>query len=279
MTLTSTAQQWYTVSWVVELFAYLERADLDAEWAGGGGKAIVGLGFTTCPSDPRPNARTSPALANVVNSGLPDMDYATAGAPINSIAAGVFHNLHRYPARTVSLDYLSTHDGSTNTVMLSENVQATQWADPNGVLMTPWQAEMCIVWWRWSDYTNNAFTPKTCRPTSTQSQGVVNINAGRDETGSIPAGGFAPTDQDPLDYPTLNFFTNGWVNTANADDFLAYARPSSRHPGGVIMAFCDGHTQFVADTLDYSVYRQIMTPYGRLCNVLGAFNASTISSR
>jgi prepilin-type processing-associated H-X9-DG protein len=40
-------------------------------------------------------------------------------------------------------------------------------------------------------------------------------------------------------------------------------RPSSRHPGGVVMTFCDGRQQFVSDTLDYLVYQHIMTPDGQ----------------
>ena len=41
---------------------------------------------------------------------------------------------------------------------------------------------------------------------------------------------------------------------------IRYARPSSYHPGGVIAAFCDGHTQFISDEIDYIVYQHLMTP-------------------
>ncbi|MCG8586665.1 MAG: DUF1559 domain-containing protein [Pirellulales bacterium] len=43
---------------------------------------------------------------------------------------------------------------------------------------------------------------------------------------------------------------------------LAHARPSSFHKGGVNIAMCDGRVLFVRQTIDYHVYRQLMTPFG-----------------
>lgn len=37
-------------------------------------------------------------------------------------------------------------------------------------------------------------------------------------------------------------------------------RPSSNHPGGVNVVFCDGHVDFITDDIDYSVYQHLMTP-------------------
>src|SRR5881396_2632595 len=42
------------------------------------------------------------------------------------------------------------------------------------------------------------------------------------------------------------------------------ARPSSNHPGGVNVAFCDGHAQFVRQDMDYRVYVALMTPNGTM---------------
>jgi prepilin-type processing-associated H-X9-DG protein len=44
---------------------------------------------------------------------------------------------------------------------------------------------------------------------------------------------------------------------------LDAARPSSAHSGGVNSAFCDGNMRFLSDELDYDVYKQLMTSYGR----------------
>lgn len=261
-------QMWFTTSWVVELFGYMERADLEAEWnASGAGytsKPCVHLGFNVCPSNPRPDSRTAPVLNYVVNAGLPDTDVLNQ-TPMDSINAGVFHNLHIHPGRVVSLDYLSTHDGSQNTVMLSENVHATQWAFPSNTGRTPWEAEVGMVWWRtWQ----GGFVP----PAPYGS--YIGINAGRDVTpdgGSIPPGDIDPA----LAYPPESN-PNGWTTSNMATEYLAFARPSSRHPGGVIMTFCDGHTQFVADTIDYGVFQHIMTPYGKAYG-LGVFDSGQIT--
>ena len=39
----------------------------------------------------------------------------------------------------------------------------------------------------------------------------------------------------------------------------ALARPSSNHPGGAVMAFCDGHTEFAKDSLRPDVYAQLLS--------------------
>jgi prepilin-type N-terminal cleavage/methylation domain-containing protein/prepilin-type processing-associated H-X9-DG protein len=42
-----------------------------------------------------------------------------------------------------------------------------------------------------------------------------------------------------------------------------FARPSSFHPGGVVVVFCDGHTTFLNDSIDYAVYGQLMSSRGK----------------
>jgi hypothetical protein len=46
-------------------------------------------------------------------------------------------------------------------------------------------------------------------------------------------------------------------------DMIPYARPKSGHPTGVVLAFCDGRTQFVHESLDYVVYTRLMTSNGK----------------
>lgn len=43
---------------------------------------------------------------------------------------------------------------------------------------------------------------------------------------------------------------------------LNTARPSSNHPGGFQVAFCDGSVKFLSEDIDYRVYCRLMTPYG-----------------
>jgi prepilin-type processing-associated H-X9-DG protein len=39
----------------------------------------------------------------------------------------------------------------------------------------------------------------------------------------------------------------------------------SRHSGGLNVAFCDGHAQFLRDNVSIDVYKQLMTPWGAGC--------------
>jgi len=41
---------------------------------------------------------------------------------------------------------------------------------------------------------------------------------------------------------------------------IRYARPSSNHGNGVIVAFCDGHVRFLSEGIEYKTYRQMMDP-------------------
>jgi prepilin-type processing-associated H-X9-DG protein len=45
--------------------------------------------------------------------------------------------------------------------------------------------------------------------------------------------------------------------------------PSSHHPGGVIVSFCDGHQQFLSDDTQYRVYQHLMTPDSSAAGVPG----------
>jgi prepilin-type processing-associated H-X9-DG protein len=128
---------WLVGSWVVPIFAYLDRSDLDAVWREGDPVAVY-LGFMTCPSRPRNNPGSDQAFLDyVVNCGLPgDSD---------TEATGVFHNhnVDGTPAY-VSLDYIAEHDGAQYTLMLSENLQAGLWTDTE-------EANVGMVWFREPD--------------------------------------------------------------------------------------------------------------------------------
>ena len=57
----------------------------------------------------------------------------------------------------------------------------------------------------------------------------------------------------------INGEKNSLVYPADLD--YRTCRPSSAHPGGALVAFADGHTAFLRDTLNYDVYVQLMTPF------------------
>jgi prepilin-type processing-associated H-X9-DG protein len=39
-----------------------------------------------------------------------------------------------------------------------------------------------------------------------------------------------------------------------------HARPSSKHPGGVVAVFCDGHFQFLRDNMDKTLFVRLCRP-------------------
>ncbi len=56
---------------------------------------------------------------------------------------------------------------------------------------------------------------------------------------------------------------NGQKEAGDAPNNINFARPSSFHPGLVIVVYCDGHTGKLSDGIDYVTYAHLMTPWGR----------------
>jgi len=49
------------------------------------------------------------------------------------------------------------------------------------------------------------------------------------------------------------------INSGSAAALGFFSQPSSNHPGGAVAAFCDGHTEFLKESLRASVYAQLMS--------------------
>lgn len=287
----------YPVSWVVPLLPFLERIDLYTLWRDGTFLTANPMGsmpnpaidptaqgylsILTCPSNPPAN-KVPPPLAYVVNAGQMDTTATFAdsmsGMGTLSVSAdypqnGVFFDCFQDSAESMMLnipmaqtcnmgpqvamtmDYLTVHDGSSLTFMMTENLGAGSYADPNAqglansgmggggmdgggmggggmggngslpfAVLEPLQA---FVWWGDVDAMGNATPP--------YSSGVAygKINSPTDTSGS------------GMYYPYTN------------------ARPSSQHPGGVNMLFCDGHSRFISQDIDYAVYCLLMSSWGQ----------------
>lgn len=227
-----------SVGYIVPLMPFMERTDLYRNWSdnartnaelttpGGNFFSAVYMEVLICPSDP-PASRTSTAMAYVVNGG----GIAASGtAPTQSPNDGVFHDQTTSSPTKVNMDFLNSNDGSSNTLMLAENIQAFNWT-----LMS------------------TAATPALAAaypPTATETNSAI-----YDQTFLW----YAP----PGGTPPANAKVNANIATApDRGGSLEYARPSSRHPGGVNTVFCDRHYRFIAEDIDYNVYRQLMTPKG-----------------
>ncbi len=155
-------------------------------------------------------------------------------------------------------DFVSSHDGTTYTLMLSENLQAGNWAlDPScdptlnpTASKTFYNTDMAVrantgmVWFLNGNYNNRSINGVSSSGASVsaaiQQSMVINSATSQSVVGSIA-----------VPYNSMS--------TANPTG-LAYSRPSANHSGGVNVVFCGGNSGYLSDEIDYAVFTQLMTP-------------------
>jgi prepilin-type N-terminal cleavage/methylation domain-containing protein/prepilin-type processing-associated H-X9-DG protein len=261
-------------SWAFMILPQLDRNDLyrahsknpenlDNTWIGN--PPVPGQGQTLaimiCPSDP-PESQNGAPLSYGVNCGAPDRilsDETQASQYSPDLAAnGVFHDADPFfsanaqilpnkqpvtPRKTVrsGTSYVSANDGSATTIMLAERVEAKDWTDTG--MLPSGQAH----------------------PADPQ----------QDVSGEMLTGvcwiPMAPNDAPPPSDFNINGIRPALPVTDKNPNYHD-VRPSSQHPGGIIASFIDGHVTFLAETIDYGVYAQLMTPNGRRAK---KFNGAT----
>jgi len=212
------------LSWMISLLTDMERQDITDQWQAGN-PVTPFMNILTCPSDP-PLDSAKPWTSYVANAGLNDGVKLNKNDPyeVDVPYCGVFNiRLEETAANGkkkvygVTTTTESLGDGSAKTMLFTENVQASTWAEPS--TKTGSNYYNIFVWDR-----NGRFSESG----SGQRSINADLNAG-DQTRST------------------------------------YARPSSRHSGGVNVAFCDSHVEFMREGIDYAVYVQLMTPDGKRC--------------
>lgn len=124
-------------SWVVMILPFLEELELWDQWNDSNttNNSTPSMDVLICPSDP-PETTGGGALAYCVNAGFGTnsntQDWATSGG---NPANGIFLDMNpwtdaiRKSAPQVNVNYLNVKDGSTNTLLLSENVQLGSWGN------------------------------------------------------------------------------------------------------------------------------------------------------
>lgn len=247
-------------SWVVPLLPYLGRADLVERHSSRRPGPATGIPVDThvavllCPSDyASPSIEQfSPRTTNsyAVNCGQIDRDERFASPQHLAIpdaqANGIFHNHFPFNHRTgrpkhfrvihQTDTFIQRGDGTTSTLLLSENVDAGNWGAAVRIEQT-----VGLLWWSTTETIDGQ--ARAVPPLSASGVPVAGINQA---TGTI--------DQvHPEDTKTRDL----------------YARPASMHPGGVVATFCDGHTRFLDETTDYLVYCLLMTPDGQHAHDMG----------
>ena len=263
------------ISWEIALFPLMEANDVYSRWRDPSVTPVLTqIRSFICPSDvTEPRKAGEASTSYCVNTGTPDARRSdnisavsvtypdNAEDPVGPVkedaSMGVFHNHFNVTEPvSVSLDYLTQRDGSSNTLLASENIQATKYAtsydDGSGNILWEVVNEQDAGFvWLWPHGLTNASLPAAAADpvpqiySATPTPGIpFNINEGLQDNGTFAG--------------ALGF---------------EYARPSSRHPGIVVATFCDGHTQVLREGMDYEIYKHLMTPSGedaeRLLNSAG----------
>jgi prepilin-type N-terminal cleavage/methylation domain-containing protein/prepilin-type processing-associated H-X9-DG protein len=188
------------------------------------------LQVLVCPDD---SFTTDPALgptSYAVNGGL--SDHPTTPSPDwrdNGALGRTFVNAGQTPLRN-TIDFVSSHDGVSTTIMVAENINF-------GTLDG-------------TRYQRASWLPREI-PSNTVAKEF--------ELSQVVLWNGDPSITD-VSFPG---YTTNLINDRNdRPEWIATVTPSSTHAGGFVVTFCDGHTQFMSDLVDYTVYARAMTSNG-----------------
>ena len=244
-------------SWVVVMLANLEQAQLYERFASSYYLVPdpvtnltptydpIKLALLICPSGTGESDAVNLPNYYVANAGNPDVNAAATAFELHK-GGGVFVDLVGSDAdgkinidkRASKVTVDSIVDGLSNTLLFSESMQAGPWA-PTGADITGkigltgttnaiWQNRVGFCW----PLPNTDGTPG---------------QFGRDCV--APAGRF------PL---WVNACKNSVLSSSDID--FKFARPSSNHPGLVVIAFADGSASTMSDTVDPYLLKKAMCP-------------------
>ena len=185
------------------------------------------LPILICPSGDKTIADEH-ALSYVVNAG-PGID----GAITSTVSAkfALFKDMRASGMKLKRVQLDEIKDGVSNTIILSENLQAGCWiVEPDWTTTPDEQSEKAIAecgfQWRGNDDPLTRTSP-------------LRVNEDRHEN----------YKRDPSNYPPPAPLTP-----------LSYVRPSSNHPGTVMMLYADGHVEAMKDDIEPHLYYDQMCP-------------------
>lgn len=229
-----------------------------------------------CPSRGSANT-TFPDNSYVVNSGMwvgdvqnypawnfpAPWDDPNANVPGTQIKAwwfamraanGLFTDRWTNPANRVKFD--DVYDGLNNTLILSENLQANRWdfttdlqdtRDPN-LPLEQQPVDQVVMAGRLANTMMWLYTLE-----SSSSPNPQNPN---------PVPNFY-IQQDPVYFEAK---INGLRDTFYGSDRPSLCRPSSNHPGVVVVSFADKRVITMSQQIDYHVYTQLLTSNSKRSN-------------
>ena len=240
-------------SWIVRTFPYMEQQALWDDWSSKFGQQPLAPGIEglTCPSD-APEIPGQPWCNYVGNAGKAFSDSTRSSETpqdMENAADGIFVDDNKnpnfgpadgremHPRPQMSLGYIQSNDGTSKTMLLSENLHAWYYTyGPDNNDLSNIKDMKHLFGFVWKNVTNTS--PQ-------QPSDIERINGDRYYDKGTPPASMeefadpAPTPGDPGDE--------------------SYGFPSSNHPGGVNVAFCGGQIVFVPESIDPLIYGQLMT--------------------
>jgi prepilin-type N-terminal cleavage/methylation domain-containing protein len=226
-------------SWATVLLSRLERSDIYDQItnppAGVTEVELPPVEVFVCPEDQE--IKVQPDLAGltyVVNTGGWDPRTSNGGLDLSSgkgdtVDNGMFFDLagyERLSKKGPTMRISASKDGAGTTLLLSENLHKNYIGSAASAPLFSWLFG------------------------TEQQLGMVWVPAYPPQPGS------GPKNQDAINRNTQDV-------VVFPSDEPCFARPASGHGDGVNAAFCGGNTRFIADTIDYKVYFQLLTPNGR----------------
>jgi prepilin-type N-terminal cleavage/methylation domain-containing protein len=258
------------ISWAARLLPALDQQGLWDQLRGGqlltSGAGVPAvdqiprMDVFLCPSDTRTNA-TLPGLTYVANAGAPDVQpnsNRSAMPGSDDKANGIFHNhVPGFGGPSLRFGSNDIKDGSSSTLLLSENVNKDEGGAP-GVANTN-------SWLRSSAFFNS--NPAV----GEQAFGMVwAFDPSRPLAPTLAVQ--APINREREDPNNPSLYVGDSQNYTNLGS--VYARPGAGHPDVFIVVFAGGNTRSISQDIEYRVYQQLMTPNGAKCVSTVPFNAN-----
>lgn len=244
-----------TVSWVLSILPFMEESALYNALRDGKTTSVPSLSLLDCPSST--DRRIPRTTHYVVNCGAVD-DFWQIDDPVtfdNNVFNGVFLDYTQVKSR-LGAGALSALDGASHTLLMSENLNYGYWISHNS-----WS----------SDCTRGGeYSPTSDYGSHTMEGSIGFCWARKYKNDRYQEGVDGNIEYRPF-YPECDLGDtshnsarvprriNRCVEENYTDDWYQSARPSSRHPGTVVVSYCDGRISTLSESIENRVLVQLMT--------------------
>lgn len=258
----------WNISWAAMLLPNLERQDIwdrlvNVKSATVGVPAaeqdglleVVPIDAFVCPADTDATSNVElPALTYSANTGAWDLNDTGTSAEFlyppdqgDTVDNGIFQNVaafERNRMKPPQMRMSKIRDGASTTIMLSENVNKEY--DPVG----SGAGAFFFTWLGGEGGASPRFNPRFATEQQLGFVWVVDEN---------PQPGNGVANQERINRDSSTGAVDWNPQQTN------FARPASTHSGGVNVVFADGHTGFIREDVDYTVYQRLLTTNSKKC--------------